>query len=295
MAGLAVGAMRILLIGGSGQLGTEIRRTWTRDDVVAPPHEQLDIEDVPTLESTIDRLKPHAVVNCAAFHNVDRCESEPERAFAINAVAVDRLAALCSRRAIVLVTISTDYVFDGISVTPYTEEDRPQPLSAYGVSKLAGELLAARHGPQALIVRTCGVYGVRPSASKGHTFIDRVIAQAQANEPMRVVSDVVASPTFAGHLAAALRGLLEAGATGLYHAANRGPVSWYDFAFETLCQAGVAGRLEPISAAQWKATAPRPAFSALDSSKLRGIGVAMPDWRDGIHDYLGLRGERGEG
>jgi dTDP-4-dehydrorhamnose reductase len=288
--------MRALVIGGSGQLGTEIRRNWKHDDVVAPPHDQLDIEDGAALDATIARVKPDALVNCAAFHNVDRCESEPERAFAVNAVAVDRLAALCELRAVTLVTLSTDYVFDGASRTPYTEADRPRPLSAYGVSKLAGELLAQRRGTRALVVRTCGVYGVRPSATKGHTFIDRVIAQARANEPMRVVSDVVASPTFAGHLAMALRQLLEAGATGLVHVANRGPVSWYDFAAEALRQAGIAaGNIMPITASQWTTTAPRPAFSALESNKLRSIGIQMPDWREGIAAYLGLRRDGGEG
>jgi dTDP-4-dehydrorhamnose reductase len=286
--------MRILVVGGSGQLGTEIRRTWTDDDILAPPHEQLDIEDVAALEATLLRVRPDAVVNCAAFHNVDRCEAEPERAFAINAAAVDRLAAICGRQGVTFVTLSTDYVFDGRSTRAYTEEDTPRPLSAYGVSKFAGELLVQRRDARTLIVRTCGVYGVRPSATKGYTFIDRVIAQARASEPQRIVSDVVASPTFAGHLATALRRLLSAGATGLYHAANRGPVSWYDFAVEALRQAGVAGSIEPISASQWKTSARRPAFSALDSGKLESIGVEMPGWRDGISAYLGLRTGGGE-
>ncbi|MBV8375169.1 MAG: dTDP-4-dehydrorhamnose reductase [Candidatus Eremiobacteraeota bacterium] len=294
MAGLAIDAMRILVVGGSGQLGTEIRRNWTHDDVVAPPHGQLDIEDATAVDAAIALVKPDALVNCAAFHNVDRCESEPERAYAVNAIAVDRAAALCELRGVAFVTFSTDYVFDGTATRPYVENDCPRPLSVYGVSKLAGELLTQRRGAKALIVRTCGVYGVRPSASKGHTFVDRVIAQARATQPMRVVTDVVASPTFAGHLATAVRRLLEAGASGLYHVADRGPVSWYDFAAEALRQAGIGGNLEPISAAVWKTTAPRPAFSALESGKLRSIGVEMPDWREGIAAYLGLRAASGE-
>jgi dTDP-4-dehydrorhamnose reductase len=280
---------RALLLGGSGQLGTEIRRSWTSWEIVAPSHAQLDIEDGDRVDALVGREKPDALINCAAFHNVDRCEEEPERAMAVNAVAVERLARICRDRGVAFVTISTDYVFDGKSSVPYTENDCPGPLSAYAVSKLAGEQLVARLESRALVVRTCGVYGIRPSASKGHTFVDRVIAQGRAKETIRVVNDVAASPTFAGHLADALRGLLEAGATGLYHAADAGPVTWYDFATEALRQAGVDHSIEPIPASTWKAPARRPAFSALDSGKLRGLGIAMPDWRAGIADYLRLR------
>jgi dTDP-4-dehydrorhamnose reductase len=285
---------RALLIGGSGQLGTEIRRTWTGWQIDAPAHRELDVEDAAAVERAIDRMRPDAVVNCAAFHNVDRCESEPERAFAVNAVAVDRLAALCAQRAIAFATISTDYVFDGVTDRPYAESDVPRPLSVYGTSKLAGELLALRHRGRTLVVRTCGVYGLKPSAGKGYTFVDRIIAQTRAGEPVRVVDDVVASPTFAGHLAEALRRMLEAGATGLYHAVNPGPVSWYDFAAEALRQAGLAPAIEPISAGAWKAAAARPAYSALENARLRELGIAMPDWREGIAAYLGLRASHSE-
>jgi dTDP-4-dehydrorhamnose reductase len=287
--------MRVFLIGGAGQLGTEIRRDWTRDEIVAPSHAELDIEDTEAVASEIDRARPDAVVNCAAFHNVDRCEEEPERAFAVNALAVERLARACAQRDAAFVTISTDYVFDGNANRPYVETDPPHPLSAYGASKLAGELLVERLHARALVVRTCGVYGVRPSASKGHTFVDRVIAQARARETIRIVDDVFASPTFAGHLASAMRALLERGATGLYHVANGGPVSWYDFAAEALRQAGIAYPIEPIGAAAWKAPARRPAFSALGSAKLGELGILMPGWREGIAAYLGLRTTVGEG
>ncbi len=280
---------RALLIGGSGQLGTEIRRSWTRWKILAPAHAELDIENDDAVDAFVAREKPAAVVNCAAFHNVDRCETEPDRALAVNAIAVERLARSARDNDAVFVTISTDYVFDGTATVPYTERDCPGPLSAYAVSKLAGEQLVARLDSRALVVRTCGVYGVRPSASKGHTFVDRVIAQGRAKETIRIVDDVTASPTFAGHLAEALLSLVESGATGLYHAANAGPVTWYDFAVEALRQAGVDHSVEPIPASAWKAAARRPAFSALDSSKLRASGFEMPGWREGIAAYLRRR------
>lgn len=280
---------RVLLIGGSGQVGTEIRRVWTRWEISSPSHTELDIENGDAIHAFISREKPDAVVNCAAFHNVDRCEVEPDRALAVNAVAVERLARSARDNGAVFVTISTDYVFDGKASVPYTESDCPQPQSAYAVSKLAGEQLVARLDSRALVVRTCGVYGVRPSASKGHTFVDRVIAQGRAKEPIRIVNDVTASPTFAGHLAEALLSLIEAEATGLYHAANVGPVTWYDFAVEALRQAGVDHPVEPIPASSWKAPARRPAYSALDSGKLRDLGFDMPGWREGIAAYLRLK------
>ena len=277
--------MKVLLVGGSGQLGSEILSRWTEDEIVAPPHRELDLEETTDLKLAIDAESPELVVNCAAFHNVDVCESQPERAFAVNALAVDRAAALCQARDIAFVTISTDYVFDGRSAQPYREEDCPRPISAYGASKLAGEHLVLRRDMKAYVVRTCGVYGVAASKSKG-TFIDRIIAQARAGETPRVVRDVIASPTYAGDLAVALRALCATGTYGLYHASNVGPVSWYDFAGAALALAGLAQPIEPISATQWKAPARRPAFSALASVKLGALGISMPSWREGIAAYL---------
>lgn len=281
---------RALLIGGSGQLGTEIRRGWSDWTLAAPTHGELDLEETGALAAATDRFGPDVVVNCAAFHNVDQCEREPDRALAVNALAVLRAARLCRDRDIGFVTVSSDYVFDGTATRPYREDDPVHPISVYGLSKLAGEVLVETLGSDALVVRTCGVYGVRPSATKGYTFVDRVIAQGRAGETQRIVNDVFASPTFAGHLATALRALVEKRASGLYHAANVGPVSWYAFACEALAQAGIEARVEPISAAQWKMTARRPAFSALDSRRLRDAGLSMPSWQDGLAAYLALSG-----
>jgi dTDP-4-dehydrorhamnose reductase len=277
--------VKVLLLGGSGQLGSEIRSRWTGDEVIAPPHGELDLEDAPAIERAIESTQPDLFVNCAAFHNVDACEQQPERAFAANALAVDRAAALCEQRALAFLTISTDYVFDGHASAPYTEEDCARPISVYGTSKLAGEQLVLRRAIKAYVVRTCGVYGVHASKSKG-TFIDRIITQARSGETTRVVSDVIASPTYASHLATALRALVERGAPGLYHACNVGPVSWYDFASAALDLAGIVQPIEPIAAAQWKAPARRPAFSALANAKLDALGIAMPSWREGIAAYL---------
>jgi dTDP-4-dehydrorhamnose reductase len=277
--------VRVLLLGGSGQLGSEIRARWRDDEIVAPSHRELDLHDTSSIERAVEQVAPEIVVNCAAFHNVDRCEEQPEVAFSINALAVDRIATICVARGIEFLTISTDYVFDGRAMQPYQETDCPNPISAYGASKLAGEQLVLRRGMKAYIVRTCGVYGVHASKSKG-TFIDRVITQARSGETPRIVRDVVVSPTHAGDLAVALRGLVASGKYGLYHACNVGPVSWYDFASAAVELAGITQPIEPILASEWKAPARRPAYSALANVKLDALGISMPSWREGIAAYL---------
>lgn len=276
--------MRVLLLGGSGQLGMEIKKRWSVDAVTAPSHEDVDVGDVNRLSFAVAGTYG-AVVNCTAFHNVDVCETHAGAAFAINALAVDALADACVERDIPFITISTDYVFDGKKRSPYLESDCPHPLSAYGTSKLAGELLVERRNIRAFVVRTCGIYGTQASKSKG-TFIDRVIAQARNGETIRVVNDVVASPTYAGHLADGLRQLLETKAYGLYHMCNMGAVTWYEFAKKALELAGIDHPIEPISANEWKAAAVRPAYSALASEKLEALGIHMPSWQDGIAEYL---------
>ncbi|HTU80846.1 MAG TPA: dTDP-4-dehydrorhamnose reductase [Candidatus Acidoferrales bacterium] len=281
--------MRVLVLGGSGQLGSEIRRLWTSHAIDAPSHDELDVRTTAGVETAVDRFRPDALVNCAAFHNVDRCEETPEPAFEVNALAVERLARVCARRGVHFATISTDYVFSGSATEPYVETDCARPISAYGASKLAGELLVEAVRSDALIVRTCGVYGVRPSSSKGYTFVDRIVGKTRAGERSRVVRDVFASPTFAGDLAAALEFLIERRAGGIYHAADVGPVSWYDFAREAVRRAGLDPEaVEPIASGEWSSGARRPQFSALDSGKLRAFGFSMPTWQEGLSAYLRL-------
>ena len=277
--------MNVVLLGGSGQLGTEISARWAGDAILAPSHADLDILDAEAIARAVDTHDADLLVNCAAFHNVDACESQPGQAFAANAIAVDAMAAICRQRDIAFVTISSDYVFDGAKKAPYTEEDAPRPLSVYGISKLAGELLVLRGDAMAYVIRTCGVYGAAASKSKG-TFIDRVIKQARSGETIRAVSDVIASPTFAGHLAEAIRSLIATGKYGLYHVCNGGAISWYDYAKKALELAGVQGAIEPISASDWKVAARRPSYSALANRRLEALRITMPDWEAGIAAYL---------
>lgn len=273
--------MNVLLLGGSGQLGAEIVRRWKGCRISAPSHAALDVRAFD--EQVLSGFD--AVVNCAAFHDVDVCETESSEAFSVNAIAVDRMAAACAAQDVPFMTVSTDYVFDGKKRTPYVEGDVPRPLSTYGVSKFAGELLVERRRLRSFVVRTCGVYGTRSSTNK-RTFIETVIRKAREGEPLRIVDDVVVSPTFAGHLAESMRRLLESDAFGLYHLCNSGAVSWYDFAVRALEMAGIRHPVQPISSEEWKSLAVRPRYSALTSEKLQDLGIAMPSWEDGIAAYL---------
>jgi dTDP-4-dehydrorhamnose reductase len=279
-------ALKALVFGGSGQLGSEILRQWTDVDIVAPSSADVNVDDAASVRAAIDAAAPELVVNCTAFHNLEQCGREPERAFATNALAVFGMARACADRGAAFVTFSTDYVFSGELGREYTEHDAPDPVNAYGVSKLAGEQLVRVLGAKSFVVRTCGVYGTRVSSSKGYTFIDRVINQARAGEAVRIVRDQVVSPSYAGDIARALRELVRTERYGLYHMVNRGPVTWYDFARETLRQAGIDHPIEPVSTNDWPSTVRRPAYSALANTALDALDIPMPDWREGIAGYL---------
>lgn len=282
--------MKTLLIGGYGQLGTAIRRCWSGVEIVAPPRSELDVEGHEKIDAALRSTSAALVVNCASFHDVDRCEQEPERAFAVNAYAVYDLARTCARHDAALMTFSTDYVFDGVLRRPYVEEDTVNPLSAYGASKLAGEVLAAAANPRTYVVRTCGLYGRAERPAKP-SFVDRILESARRGEEIVIEDGVVASPTFVGHLAAALQTLVASNRYGLYHAVNRGPVTWLEFAAEAMRQSGIAAAPRP--GPPRARIAPRPSYSALESARLSSLGVTLPEWREGIRAYLAQRVQEG--
>jgi dTDP-4-dehydrorhamnose reductase len=278
---------RVLVIGGSGQLGREIVAALDDHSVSAPAHADLDIEHGEAVLAALERVRPTLLINCAAYHHVDRCEAYPERAFAVNALAVDRVAAACALAGAAFLTFSTDYVFDGTARTPYREDDRANPLSAYGASKLAGEQLVRRHGERHFIVRTSGVYGRIGSSVKGYTFIDRVLRQAEAGEMVRVVDDVTFSPSYAPHVAAAARVLVEREAFGTYHITDAGETTWHGFASEAFALRGLAVRPTPVSSSAFPMVARRPRYSALAHEGIARAGLpVMPSWRDGLVEYL---------
>jgi dTDP-4-dehydrorhamnose reductase len=280
---------RVLLVGGSGQLGTELRRQaadlW---EITAPPRAAFDAETATGLPALMDEVRPHLVVNASAFHVVDLCESAFARALQVNAVTVHALAKVAESAGARLVTISTDYAFDGNSRLPYGEDDLPNPIQAYGVSKVAGEMAALSAHPEgAIVVRTCGLYGRAPSRQKAGNFVLNRLADARAHAEIEVGSDLVCTPTSASDLASALIRLVEAGAPGgRYHLTNSGQCDWATFAAEIMRLAGLATRVVPVDRQGAYAPARRPAFSVLACTKAASLGVTLRPWQDALSDYV---------
>jgi dTDP-4-dehydrorhamnose reductase len=279
----------LLVIGGSGQLGTALRAA-ANAPVIAPGHAEFDI-NTGRLDEWLERVQPAAVINCAAFHNVDRCEREPDAAFAANAIAVDRMASTCARSGVPFVTVSTDYVFSGDAQRAYREDDRPGPRTAYGASKLAGEFLALRYPATTLVIRTSAVFGTTGTSSKGYTLIDKVLAQAERGETTRMVSDVTFSPSFAPHIARSIFDLLDRRARGVHHVTNSGSCTWYEYVRTAFTKAGLADApLEPITYAALGNATQRPMYSPLENTTFARLGVmAMPAWQDALDEYLAAR------
>jgi dTDP-4-dehydrorhamnose reductase len=226
-------------------------------------------------------------VNTAAYHNVERCETHAERAYAVNTVAVDALAAICEASNAALAHISTDYVFDGNSTTPYDESASPNPLNVYGISKYAGELAVRARTGRAFIFRACGLYGVSGWSAKGETFVERIRRQARAGETLRVVDDLTSSPSYAADVASSIRSILEVGEFGTYHVTNSGGCTWYDFACEILAASNLAASIERTTSRALASYVTRPRYTVLAHGGISRIGVPSPPaWQDGLRRYL---------
>jgi dTDP-4-dehydrorhamnose reductase len=284
--------MKILLIGANGQLAQDILAESSRsgDDVIPVTHEQLDVRDAAGVEAMARQHHPKCIINTAAFHRVDACEDQPELTFAVNRDGACNLARAAEGLGALLVQFSTDYVFDGSKKTPYTERDPPRPLSVYGKSRLAGEVVVAQNCRRFLIIRTCGLYGHAGSRSKSGNFVETMLRLATEKRPARVVDDQVCTPTSTEELAQRLQPLLRGGAQGLFHMTNNGECSWYEFAREIFRLARVDAGITPVSSAEYAARAPRPLYSVLDNAALRAAGEPeFDDWRVALARYVAAR------
>lgn len=275
--------MRSLILGGQGQLGRALGARFGAE-AVALSREQADLTQAHTLEAALDAHRADVVLNCAAYNFVDRAESEPEAAFAVNETGVGNLAALCRKRRCILVHYSTDYVFglDAQRRTPYRETDAPGPLNVYGASKLAGENLVRAHCPPHFILRTCGLYG-----AGAHNFVAAMLRRAREAQPIRVVTDQTCTPTSVGDLAEATATLLATGAFGLYHVTNRGACSWHEFACAIFDELRLPVSVEPISRAEYGAAARRPAYTVLAPAAWDQLRLPpLRPWRQALAAFL---------
>jgi dTDP-4-dehydrorhamnose reductase len=289
--------VRLLVTGAAGMLGQDVIRAATRagHEVVGYDRRELDVADGASVAAALERAAPEAIVNCAAFTDVDGAESDARPAFAVNAEGAGLLARAAASASVAMLHVSSDYVFDGatprtVTGAPrgYVESDRTGPLSVYGESKLAGERAVLDAGAQHLVVRSAWLFGLG-----GRNFVATMlgIAHDRAAEgapcAVDVVSDQVGSPTWTGHLAPAMIGLLERSVKGLVHLAGAGRVSWNGLAAEAYRQAEIDCEVREASAAQLARPAPRPAFSALESE--REDVLPLPPWQDGLAGYLAAR------
>jgi dTDP-4-dehydrorhamnose reductase len=264
--------MKVLVTGAGGQLAHDVVRAFAEEDVVSASHAVLDTTDRSAVQDAVSAARPDAIIHCAAWTAVDACESDPDRAFAVNALSVRHVADAAESVGAHLCHISTDYVFDGLKMSPYTEQDTPAPLSVYGASKLAGEREA---GPEATVVRTSWVCGLN-----GANMVKTILRLCAQDENLAFVDDQRGCPTFTEDLAAMIRTLTTLRVPGLVHVTNQGPVSWFEFAREVLAEAGDdPDRVRPIRTAELRPArpAPRPANSVLDNAALRSAGFPLLD------------------
>ncbi len=282
--------MTIAVTGCRGQLGAELCRQFGRE-AVGLDLPEFDLTDEAGVLASLRAIQPRAVVNAAAYTLVDRAEQEPALCRAVNVAGVGHLVTACRQLDCTLVQVSTDYVFgqDLGRATPYRETDAPGPQSVYAESKLQSERVASdwtRH----LIVRTCGLYGRLAERSAGN-FVETMLRLAAAGKRLRVVNDQRCTPTYVPHLVRAMRYLLDAGASGIYHVTSDGETTWYEFAQEIFRQSAVSVQMEPIRSAEWGAPATRPAYSVLDCLKYRSLPSAppMPCWQEALAECLRQR------
>lgn len=282
---------RVVVIGASGQLGSDLMSAFADCDAIGVDHAMVDIERPGDVAAMLAHQRPSLVINTAAYHNVERCQTHADRAFSVNAVAVDALATLCDAADVALAHISTDYVFDGDAAAPYDEAARPAPLSIYGISKYAGELALGTRIRRAFLFRTSGLYGLRGSSTKGHTFVERIREQALAGKPLRIVDDVTTAPSSTRDVAHAIRAIAEVGVFGTYHVTNSGSCTWYEFATEILATLAIEADIARTTSAAFPSYARRPAYSVLANNALERIGLApLQRWQDALRDYLRARG-----
>lgn len=256
-------------------------------------HDELDISREKDLEVLVEKYKPTVIFNAAAMTRVDQCETEQDRTMEINAHAPGRIAAICHRRGIQMVHLSTDYVFDGKKRSPYNEEDRPAPLSVYARSKADGERLVLSAMPDALVVRVAWVF-----RAGGKTFFSKMHSLIFKQDRIEAANDKVGNCTYAPDLATALVAMARRRVAGLIHFTNEGELSWYDFAEEFLETARRVGlhpackKVAPISSSSIKFTAPRPAYTALDKSRYKRLtGNSIRHWRETLFDFIREKGE----
>jgi dTDP-4-dehydrorhamnose reductase len=287
-----VNVRRVLITGGGGQLASDLEEKLTASaEVQSLPRAELDITDDEAVAAAFASSKPDLVLNCAAFHNVELCETEEDRSFEVNARAVKRLAGRCEDTGARLVHFSTNYVFDGRSAEPYSETDAPSPQSIYGLSKLAGEYAALAYCRRALVIRSAGLYGLHGSASKGGNFVTRMETRAREQGQLTMVSDQRLSPTYTEDLAIATLEAVDRDVAGVLHLVAGGDCSWLEFTEAIMSLAGIDVRIEAVETTIKPGAADRPLNGVLAQGGAVSAGLTpLRPWEEGLADYMARAG-----
>jgi dTDP-4-dehydrorhamnose reductase len=277
------------VLGAAGQLGSDVAAVVEQESslsVIRLSRRELDVTNPDAVRGVLADLHPTVVVNCAAFHDVDRCEDDPTQAFSVNAIGALNVATACLWLGAKHVFISSDFVFDGKSGRRYSEADPTNPLNVYGVSKVAGEFLVHQNPmSNSLIIRTASLFGLKPPSGKDKNFVQAILEGARAGQQLKVIDDITMSPTFTRHLASAILALVRADAVGTFHVVNEGMCTWLEFAQRILVLSGIDQSVTPISRSTYSFKAARPSNSALSTRKLSTYWQP-PTWHDALKEYL---------
>ena len=281
--------MRILILGATGMLGTDLLDEWRKHETSGPKPElfpagsaDADVRDPFQVDGLVQKTRPDWIVVCAAYTDVDGCEKNRDLAFAVNATGVENVARSAERIGARVFLVSTDYVFDGMGTRPYETTDRVSPINVYGASKAAGEEALRKNHSAWCIARTSWLFGLH-----GPSFPEKILKAAETRPELSVVNDQIGSPTYTRDLAAAIRDLIEKNARRIVHINNEGVCSWYDFARETLAQSGLgATRVHPITTGQAARPARRPNYSVLSPASLHAYGTRLRLWQEALKAFL---------
>lgn len=278
--------MKIVVIGSTGQLGTDLMKTLEAEhDVIGLSHNDIEVADYDSC-MILKEHHPDVIINTAAFHKTELCEHEFLKTFSVNALGARNVALISEEINATVVFISTDYVFDGTKSEPYTEEDVPAPINTYGISKLAAEHFTGQN-PSHYIVRIASAFGVAGASGKGGNFVETMIKMAKNKEAITVVDDMLMSPTYTKDAASILNGILKLQLPyGVYHATNKGYCSWYHFAKEIFQITKLTADLTTTKTDLDCEKARRPLFSALTSTKLPKYDLEPQDWKGALRAYL---------
>ncbi|MFC1915618.1 dTDP-4-dehydrorhamnose reductase [Chloroflexota bacterium] len=286
--------MKVMVIGANGQLGADLCQELNSVELVPLKHSDIEVADMDSIRQAFSEHRPEVVINTAAFHRVDDCESDQDKAFLVNTRGAGNVAVSAQESGAKLVYISTDYIFGGESkprTTSYTEFDTPVPPNVYGRSKLAGEGLVKHLCHRYFIIRTSGLFGVAGSSGKGQNFVETMLRLAKEKSELRVVDDQIFSPTYTKDLAGKIAQLINTKDYGIFHVTNRGACSWCQFAVEILNLVGSKTPVIPITSAEYPQAARRPAYSVMDNCHLRLIGMDdMRPWAEALRDYMVAKG-----